>query len=356
MDSDELIAGWVEKVWDGQDWDDSRLRDYLTYADWSPHIGLCTLSGFDYRTCDKGDNSAPSQFQFISTLCPSSFMSYKNENSEAEEQLLTRMNEDIDRLRGFWENSGKDIEGEKCKTADFIKWALSIPFHPHWLRWAIERKLYIPEQEADKTPLLDSDKASLTSPPELAMDAPKGDVPTKGNSALVFSEMTGLNARELTLVFVGDKSESGLGANNMMEVSARGQNRRIPLASLDLVNKTAGGPNGECGILLGLTQGRKIKKSSAMASRMKRLRLVFRHFGIVKDPFEPYRGVSGWVPLFTITDKRGAADERAKKEAEERMLSLEQLEKKGIQFGDHSDAGDDDDVANEWMKGEGHRF
>ncbi len=151
MDSDELIAGWVEKVWDGQDWDDSRLRDYLLYEYWSPHIGLCTLSGFDYRTCDKGDNSAPSQFQFISTLCPSSFMSYKNENSEAEEQLLTRMNEDIDRLRGFWENSGKDIEGGKCKTADFIKWALSIPFHPHWLRWAIERKLYIPEQEADKT-------------------------------------------------------------------------------------------------------------------------------------------------------------------------------------------------------------
>ncbi len=147
MDLDEL--DWGNQDWNGQDWDDSRLRDYLSYDCWSSHIGLCTLSGFDYRTCAKGDNSAPAQFQFASALSPSAFMSYMHENRAAEEQLLSRMNEDIDRLRGFWENSGKDVEDGKYAPADFIEWALSKNFTPDWLRWAIERKLYIKKQEAD---------------------------------------------------------------------------------------------------------------------------------------------------------------------------------------------------------------
>ncbi len=173
MDLDELTSGWVEKIWNGQDWDDSRLRDYLSYDCWSPHIGLCTLTGFDYRACDIGVNSGPAQFDFASALSPSAFMSYKNENSEAEEQLLSRMNEDIDRLRGFWENSGNDIEDAHYPPAFFIEWASLKNFTPDWLDWAIERELYIPKQEADKTPLSDSDNASL-SPPELAMDLQAG--------------------------------------------------------------------------------------------------------------------------------------------------------------------------------------
>lgn len=139
---DEIISGWADQVWDGQDWDDSRLRDYLKYDYWTPHIGLCTLSGFDYRCCNNGNNNAPAQFQFASALSPSAFMSYKNENIAAEEELLTRMNDDIDRLRGFWENCGKNIEGAKYAPADFIEWALSISFYPHWLNWAIKNNLY----------------------------------------------------------------------------------------------------------------------------------------------------------------------------------------------------------------------
>ncbi len=178
------------------------------------------------------------------------------------------------------------------------------------------------------------------------------EVPNSGNSTLVFREMAGLNASELALAFVGDKPESGLGANNMLEVSARDQKRRIPLASLELVNRVTGAPNGQCAILLGLTQGSKIRNLSANTSKMKRLRRVFlNHFGIDKDPFEPYTHACGWMPLFTITDKRGAADERAKKEAEERMASLEQLAETGIQFSDRSNSGADD-----WMRERGHSF
>lgn len=145
VDKQLCIMSEHEQVWDGQDWSCSRLVEYLSYDYWSPHIGLCTLSGFDHRCCEKGDNSAPSHFNFASALDPGAFMSYKNENSEAEEQLLTRMNEDIDRLRGFWENSGNDIEDRKYPPAFFIEWAISKTFTPDWLKWAIRTGRDIPK-------------------------------------------------------------------------------------------------------------------------------------------------------------------------------------------------------------------
>lgn len=147
MPRDELlcIMSKHKQVWYGQDWSCSRLVEYLSYDYWSPHIGLCTLSGFDHRCCEKGDSSAPANFNFASALDPGAFMSYKNENSEAEEQLLTRMNEDIDRLRGFWENSGNDIEDRKYPPAFFIEWAISKTFTPDWLKWAIRTGRDIPK-------------------------------------------------------------------------------------------------------------------------------------------------------------------------------------------------------------------
>lgn len=187
MSLDELIDIMCEEVWDGQDWSSSRLVEYLSYAYWSPHIGLCTLAGFDHRCCDKGNNNAPANFNFTSALDPGAFMSYKNENSAAEEQLLTHMNEDIDRLRGFWENSGNDIEDRKYPPAFFIEWALSIGIRPSWLKWAFKRKLYIPKREEGKTPPLDFDKTSITCPPELAMATQAGahaDAPAAKGEAL----------------------------------------------------------------------------------------------------------------------------------------------------------------------------
>ena len=165
---DEIISGWADQVWDGQDWDDSRLKDYLIYDYWTPHVGLCTLSGFDYRCCNNGNNNAPAQFQFASSLSPSAFMSYKNENIAAEEELLMRMNDDIDRLRDFWENCGKNIEGASYAPADFIEWAFSINFYPDWLDWAIKNNLYA----SKKTGLTSGKDAPGTNSPQ---DPGKGD-------------------------------------------------------------------------------------------------------------------------------------------------------------------------------------
>lgn len=66
---------------------------------------------------------------------------------------------------------------ESAEPVEWIDLALKKGITIPWLEWAIERKLYIPKQEADKTPSPDLDKASLTCQPELAMDASKGVVP-----------------------------------------------------------------------------------------------------------------------------------------------------------------------------------
>ncbi|MDI1270601.1 MAG: hypothetical protein PSV40_16065 [Polaromonas sp.] len=174
MNFDEI--DWGKEEWDGQDWDDSRLRDYLAYDCWTPHIGLCSLTGFDYLTSEKGDHSAPARFEFTSALSPSAFMNSDEKDQESADSLLIRMNEDHDRLRGFWENSGKDIKAEDHSPKFFIEWASKKGFSPDWLGWAIERKLYVPKQEADETSLSDFDKTSIVRPPDIAKDSPKGAV------------------------------------------------------------------------------------------------------------------------------------------------------------------------------------
>ena len=183
MDWDELDLG--DEDWDGQDWEESCLSDYLFFDYWSPHIALHTLSGFDYQTCMSGTSG---EFTKMNTLNPPSFMSYQNENAEDEEELLTRMNEDLHRLHHFWKNSGLDSEDARYAPAFFIEWALAKRFKPHWLDWAIGRKLYIPKREANKTLLSDT---SLNDQVKLAMDLKAGaggavavpNVPIVGESA-----------------------------------------------------------------------------------------------------------------------------------------------------------------------------
>ena len=141
----------------------------------------------------------------------------------------------------------------------------------------------------------------------------------------IFLAMENLLASELTMAFVGDRGESGLGANNMLEISARGETRRIALAGLNLVDRRRG----------------------CLNSRV--------HLGINKDPFEAYRKGRGWVPHFRISDKRGAADARAKREAERRTESFEDLTERGNSFAnsgrsERSFNDDDDDAASAWLR------
>lgn len=187
------------------------------------------------------------------------------------------------------------------------------------------------------------------------------DSPSAANQAstvgpcAAFLSMDNLVANELTIAFVGDQSESGLGANNMLEITARQETRRIALAALGLVDRRQGTLNSQGVILLGMAQKKKLMNSENNAVKVKRLRDVFRqYFGVKNDPFEPYRKGAGWVPHFKIADKRGAADERAKREGERHTHSYEQMIERGDSFTapgqsqEHFD--DEDDPASAWLK------
>ncbi len=183
----------------------------------------------------------------------------------------------------------------------------------------------------------------------------------QGTSAIqceVFIAMKNLAANEVSITFVGDKAESGIGANNMLEISARGKTMRVALAALDLVDRRRGALNSQGVILLGMAQKRKLSRTEPNSAKVTRLRKVFsKHIGIKDDPFDPYRQGVGWVPLFMIADKRGAADERAKREAERRTDSYEQMNEHGDRFADNDKTDQDLDLENsenelgaDWLK------
>jgi len=182
----------------------------------------------------------------------------------------------------------------------------------------------------------------------------KGVQSISGDPCAEFRDMKNLTADELSFIFVGDKSESGMGANNMLEISARQVKKRIALAALDLVDRRQGQLNRQGAILLGMARKKYPKRTGPNAQTASRLRKVFRtHLGIHSDPFYRYREGTGWVPLFNIDDKRGAADERAKQEAERRTVSYEQSMESGEKAGDtsqtHQQHGPETD-AEEWMQ------
>lgn len=167
----------------------------------------------------------------------------------------------------------------------------------------------------------------------------------KGND--VFRLMPNLTAAELNITFVGGKPEpnSDIGANNFLEISARGETRRIALAALDLVNKQSGGLNRMGVMLLGFAKNFDPPDSGANAQTISRLRHLFQeHLGLKSDPFDPK--AAKWKPHFKIVDKRGAADERAKREAERNTISYELMNERGERAGDireqpYDDEGDD---------------
>ena len=179
-----------------------------------------------------------------------------------------------------------------------------------------------------------------------------------GSPCNIFLAMENLDASELTVTFVGDKSETGLAANNMVELCARNETRRVALGVLELVDRRRGSVNSQGVILLGMAQKMPLIRTGKIAATMTRLRKVFRdHLGISTDPFEPYRKGAGWVPLFTIADNRGAADKRAKREAERRTVSYDELVESGGQFADTNQQDqfcDSDDAAANWLKENGH--
>lgn len=146
------------------------------------------------------------------------------------------------------------------------------------------------------------------------------------NPCATFLAMEKLTANELSLTFVGDKSENAIGSNSLMEISARGQTKRVALAALGLIDLHSRKFNSQCMVLLGMTQHKHLPSSEANKKKISRLRKLFsEHLGVADDPFYPYRKAVGWEPRFKLYDKRGAADDRARRDAESRTDSYEEL-------------------------------
>lgn len=143
-------------------WDQTELEKYLLYDFWTVDNGLAVMAGTKYGS--------------------------PGESMLKEENLIPNLSELRTKkyrdLRGLWESSIYSRRAIKeARNTDahplyheypstyIIEWALSKRFRPDWLDWAIERGLYIPKQEAEKSAQAkqqpDFDKASLAYPREL---------------------------------------------------------------------------------------------------------------------------------------------------------------------------------------------
>lgn len=145
----------------------------------------------------------------------------------------------------------------------------------------------------------------------------------------VFQSMDNLTPGEVSITFVGDRPEAGMG-NNMLEISARGEKRRIALSEMGLVDRRKGCLNTQGVILLGMANKKKLTSSTSVPKQMARLRGALKSFlGINSDLFLHYNKSDGWSPRFKLQDKIGAADNRAKIEAERKTVSLDQMNETG---------------------------
>ncbi|MBC7786721.1 MAG: hypothetical protein H7Z18_04535 [Methylophilaceae bacterium] len=174
--------------------DESHFGDYLLYDLWPPVTAWALLAGFDW-------------FEDIEYL--SEFISFYNEFEQgyedevrchAEEVRIYRLKrENLRRLKNFWVSGEKGEDSQSPKY--FIDWALSKRFLPYWLDWAIEQKLYVPMNEANKVQTIIFDTIS-TYPPELdlaikawqAVSASEG----KGKPKAQIRAWLDANAKELS--------------------------------------------------------------------------------------------------------------------------------------------------------------
>jgi hypothetical protein len=213
-----------------------------------------------------------------------------------------------------------------------------------WIDWAKQAGLPLPDALLQAT----NAQSNVSSRKTVNAENPCG----------AFRAITNLIADEINITFVGDKDETGMGANNMLEISARNITKRVALAELDLVNRNTKQLTMQGAILLGLARESFIppfsrdNKDNTMA--VKRLRDVLKkHLGISSNPFHTKHKSIGWTPRFKVTDNLGAADKRAKREAEHpsRTKSYEQMIEEGIQFSGTDEFGvPESDIGSEFFR------
>ena len=184
--------------------------------------------------------------------------------------------------------------------------------------------------------------------------APDANIGGTIDPCAVFRALRDLAPNEVTITFVGVRNDDGLGPNNMLEISARDVRKRVALATLGLIDKRNGELNLQGGILFRLAREPMPPLNNNNRKRMSRLRLSLSDcLGLHGDPFEDCKLGGSWRPRFQIVDRRGAADDRARREAERRTGSFEQAIERGDQFADpnasmRSFEREDDDAA-EWL-------
>jgi hypothetical protein len=102
--------------------------------------------------------------------------------------------------------------------------------------------------------------------------------------------------------------------DSIVAVRIQDKEHRITLGALGLINKTRGGPNAACLLLLGLAEQWRV--SSKKKHLVSNVRILLQElFGLYNsDPFHIEEG-RGYVPNFQLIDDRDALDRRAEEKA-----------------------------------------
>ena len=121
-----------EKI-QNQNWSETGLDKYLLYDKWDEDSACRVLAGFHFRRDPESTG-----YMLLDLKNNSDFKIKGHRN------IQTLLEIDHFYLKGFSENS--DQKRKYDTPLAYIEWALSKRMRPLWLDWAIEHKLYVPEQ------------------------------------------------------------------------------------------------------------------------------------------------------------------------------------------------------------------
>ena len=177
----------------------------------------------------------------------------------------------------------------------------------------------------------------------ISSEQPQIENKSNGDTLSVFRGMKDLHPNELSLTFVGDKNGDLPAAGNMVVVSARDKRKNVSIAELGLADKRSAKLNKQGEILFAMTTGNIVpSKGGRNNPCVSRLRKELKaRLGLNSDPFTLRKSEFGWLPVFTVSDERGRADERARKKAERKTVSLDAYVDR--QPSSLHDSGDEDD-------------
>ena len=119
-----------------QDWNKSKLSDYLLYDEWHTDNAWYVLAGFDYYATSATDGISVKRILLLDNPI--------HAVRQDADGYISNMLGEVDKLRDYW---GGGNSQEYYPPSYFIEWAISKRMTPDWLGWAIENKLYIPEQK-----------------------------------------------------------------------------------------------------------------------------------------------------------------------------------------------------------------